>query len=116
MEAIQQATRTKSVFELERRMLRADETPGWALSRAAPLLDEKGELAEWLGTVANVTARTRYEERQRLLLNELNHRVKTPSPRSNPLPCRRSATRQPRQSGGMRSKRGFLRSLPHMMC
>jgi len=76
LHAIQQAIRTKSVFELEHRVLRPDGTVGWALSRASPLLDEKGEIVEWLGTAANVTARKLYDERQTLLLNELNHRVK----------------------------------------
>lgn len=76
METIQQAIRTKSVFELEHRVLLADGTLGWALSRAAPLLDENGEIVEWLGTAADVTARKRYDERQNLLVNELNHRVK----------------------------------------
>lgn len=76
LEAINHAILTKSVFELEHRVLRVDGRPGWTLSRAVPLLDDDGEIVEWIGTATDVTARKQQEERQHLLLNELNHRVK----------------------------------------
>ena len=60
-EAIQTAIRTKSVFELEHRVLQADGSLGWTLSRAVPLLDEGGEIREWFGAASDVTARKRAE-------------------------------------------------------
>jgi signal transduction histidine kinase/FixJ family two-component response regulator len=76
MGAIRHAITTKSLFELEHRVLRADGTYGWTSSRAVPLLDDHGEIVEWLGTAADITAQKQHDERQNLLLNELNHRVK----------------------------------------
>lgn len=76
MAAIQRAIRDKAMFELEHRVVRVDGSLGWTLSRAVPLLDDHGDILEWLGTAADVTARKQYDERQNLLLNELNHRVK----------------------------------------
>ncbi len=74
--AIRHAIDSKSVFELEHRVLREDGSVGWTWSRAVPLLDAEGAIIEWLGTAADVTERKQYDERQTLLLNELNHRVK----------------------------------------
>ena len=74
--AINKAISTKSIFELEHRVKRVDGTLGWTFSRAIPLLDAKGELVEWFGAASDVTLRKRHEQHQRMLLNELNHRVK----------------------------------------
>jgi two-component system, cell cycle sensor histidine kinase and response regulator CckA len=60
--AIQRAIANKSVFELEHRVRRIDGTVGWTLSRAIPVLDEKGEITEWFGAAADVTARKLAEE------------------------------------------------------
>jgi PAS domain S-box-containing protein len=75
-DAIQAAVRTKSVFQLEHRVRRADGTPGWTFSRAVPILDDTGEIIEWFGTATDVTERHRTEDHLRLVVNELNHRVK----------------------------------------
>ncbi len=56
------AIRTKSVFELEHRVVRADGTTGWTLSRAVPILDETGCVKEWIGSAKDVTVRRRIEE------------------------------------------------------
>ncbi|WP_298089232.1 CheR family methyltransferase [uncultured Sphingomonas sp.] len=53
--AIDDAIRTKTMFELEHRIRRADDTMGWAHSRAVPILDGAGEIAEWIGTASDVT-------------------------------------------------------------
>ncbi len=76
LKAIDQAIRTKGVFELEHRVLRADGSTGWTFSRAIPLLDSEGGVAEWLGAATDITLRKQHEEHQRLLIDELNHRVK----------------------------------------
>jgi signal transduction histidine kinase/DNA-binding response OmpR family regulator len=54
MDTIDRAIRTRSVFELEHRVIRADGTLGRVLSRAIPVLDEHGEIAEWIGTATDV--------------------------------------------------------------
>ena len=46
------------------------------LMRASPLLSESGEIVGAVCAAADVTERHRYEEHLKLLLNELNHRVK----------------------------------------
>jgi PAS domain S-box-containing protein len=73
---ISEAIRTKGVFQLEHRVRRADGTVGWTSSRAIPLLDADGEIAEWFGAASDITARRRAEQHLRLVVNELNHRVK----------------------------------------
>ena len=48
-EAIEKATKTKSLFELEHRVRLADGSIGWVLSRAVPLFGSDGEIIEWFG-------------------------------------------------------------------
>lgn len=60
--AINDAIRTKSIFELEHRVIRVDGTLGWTSSRAVPLLNQSGEITEWLGTARDITERKRTEE------------------------------------------------------
>ncbi|MBC9177396.1 PAS domain S-box protein [Pseudoroseomonas ludipueritiae] len=60
--AIQEAIRTRGVYELEHRTRREDGSWGWVQSRAVPLLDEAGELREWFGAASDVTARREAEE------------------------------------------------------
>ncbi len=59
---INEAIRSKSIFELEHRVRRADDTFGWALSRAIPLLNETGDIMEWFGAASDVTQRKEAEE------------------------------------------------------
>ncbi|MGH1574161.1 PAS domain-containing sensor histidine kinase [Methylobacterium sp. P31] len=54
---IQEAIRTRSVFELEHRVIRADGTLGWTLSRSVPVFDERGAIVEWFGAASDITAR-----------------------------------------------------------
>jgi PAS domain S-box-containing protein len=67
LSVINEAIRTKSVFELEHRVLRADGGLGWTFSRAIPLLDANGEILEWFGAASDVTERKRAEEAWRHL-------------------------------------------------
>src|ERR1700721_3587445 len=48
-QAIDRAIQTKSVFELEHRVIRTDGTLGWTHSRAVPLLDGEGKIVEGIG-------------------------------------------------------------------
>ncbi|MGS0753542.1 PAS domain-containing protein [Roseateles sp. GG27B] len=50
--AIDEAIRTKSMFELEHRVLRTDASIGWTFSHAVPLLDANGAITEWFGPPA----------------------------------------------------------------
>ncbi|WP_253200916.1 sensor histidine kinase [Sphingomonas quercus] len=60
--AIAEAIRSRGVFELEHRVRRVDGTLGWTLSRAVPILDDDGEVVEWLGAASDVTARREAQE------------------------------------------------------
>jgi two-component system CheB/CheR fusion protein len=55
--AIDEAIRGRRAFELEHRVMRADGTLGWALSRAVPLHNASGEIVEWFGTAHDITSR-----------------------------------------------------------
>lgn len=48
----------------------------WFLSRALPVQSDKGKVVRWFGTNTDITELRDAEERQKLLLDELNHRVK----------------------------------------
>jgi PAS domain S-box-containing protein len=52
---IQEAIRNKSVFALEHRVIRTDGTFGWTFSRAVPILNDAGEIIEWLGAASDIT-------------------------------------------------------------
>ena len=59
--AIQEAIRTKNAFRLEHRVIRVDGGLGWTLSRAIPLLDDKGEIREWIGAAIDITRQKQAE-------------------------------------------------------
>jgi PAS domain S-box-containing protein len=67
---IKKAIETKTIFELEHRVIRRDGSIGWTLSRAIPLLDDKDDITEWFGTAKDVTEQkefeTKMQEQQRL--------------------------------------------------
>ncbi len=73
---IQDAIRTKCVFELEHRVLRPDGTVGWTFSRMIPLLDAGGEIVEWFGAATDITRRRQAEEEIRRLNADLEQRVR----------------------------------------
>jgi len=72
-EAIREAVRTRSTFELEHRVIRADGTLGWTFTRAVPLLDADGEIVEWIGAASDVTAA--HETEARLRASEARYRT-----------------------------------------
>jgi PAS domain S-box-containing protein len=55
--AFEEAIRDKKIYQLEHRVLRVDGSPGWTLSRAVPILDDKGEIIEWFGVANDITER-----------------------------------------------------------
>ena len=62
MDAIQEAIRNNTTFELEQQVLRIDGTLGWTFSRAIPLFNSAGTVAEWLGSASDVTDRKQAQE------------------------------------------------------
>ncbi len=62
--------------EDEFRLRAADGEYRWFLVRVAPVRGPDGRVERWVGTCTDVDPRHRAEERQSLLVNELNHRVK----------------------------------------
>jgi two-component sensor histidine kinase len=74
--AAHEAIRDTRPFQLEHRVRRVDGSAGWTFSRAVPVLNETGEIIEWFGAASDVTARKEAEEHLKLIINELNHRVK----------------------------------------
>ncbi len=73
---VDEAVRKRGVFQMEHRVRRVDGSAGWTFSRAVPIFGESGEILEWFGAASDVTERHKAEERLRLVINELNHRVK----------------------------------------
>lgn len=59
---INEAIRTKSIFDLAHRVLRVDGALGWTHSRAIPLLDAQGEILEWVGAASDITERKQSDE------------------------------------------------------
>ena len=75
-DAIARARAAQDTLNVEHRVRRADGAWVWIASRAVPIRPIGGEVTEWFGAATDITARKQHEEHQRLLLNELNHRVK----------------------------------------
>ncbi|HEX8788297.1 MAG TPA: PAS domain-containing sensor histidine kinase, partial [Telluria sp.] len=83
--AIDQAIRTKAVFELEHRVLRADGTCGWTYSKAVPILEANGDIREWVGSASDITKRkiaeqelTEASRRKDEFLAMLAHELRNP--------------------------------------
>jgi two-component sensor histidine kinase len=71
-----EASDRRGTLVLEHRMRGGDGSEVWLASRAVPIMDEEGRIVEWFGCSTDVTARHRAEEHQRLLMQELEHRVR----------------------------------------
>ncbi|WP_425499299.1 ATP-binding protein [Natronosalvus caseinilyticus] len=66
--AINEAIRTKSAFELEHRVEQVDGSLGWTFSRAVPMLDDDGNIVEWIGMASDITEqKNRERELERAL-------------------------------------------------
>lgn len=55
--AISKAISAKAMFELEHRVIRADGSVGWTISRAVPILDKNGNILEWFGAASDISLR-----------------------------------------------------------
>ena len=74
--AFDEAMRTQSPFEVEARYHRADGAVRILKTSARPRHDPEGAFLGMIGVNTDVTEARRAELHQRLLVNELNHRVK----------------------------------------
>ncbi len=75
-EAWFRALRTHQL-QVECRVVRPDgERSRWFSLRAEPRVDAQGQVIEWLGTFTDVDDLHRLKDRQRVLLHELQHRVR----------------------------------------
>ncbi len=67
---------TGEPYDIEHRVKMLRGGYRWARSRAFPRRETTGAVCLWYGTTEDIHERKLAEERQRLLINELNHRVK----------------------------------------
>lgn len=63
--AIKKSVSNKSKLELELTVIMADGSIGWVETRAIPMLNENGEIDEWVGASTDITARKFAEEELR---------------------------------------------------
>ena len=63
-------------YGIEMRYRRRDGAYRWYVARAEPYRDANGSVTAWFGTSTDIHDRRVAEEHQKLLINELNHRVK----------------------------------------
>ncbi len=73
---LDQAIRAKAPVDLEHRWRKPDNTIAWIRMRAVPLYDPSGTIYEWFGASTDITESKRLAHSQRVLLSELDHRVK----------------------------------------
>jgi PAS domain S-box-containing protein len=62
MDSVNEAVKNRKIFQLEHRVLRADNTIGWTLSRAIPITNSEGNVVEWFGAASDVTQRKMIEQ------------------------------------------------------
>ena len=46
----------KSIFEMEHRIIKEDDSVRWVFSRVVPILDEKEKIVEWFGAASDITS------------------------------------------------------------
>jgi PAS domain S-box-containing protein len=74
--AWREAVAGKTTYNAEYRLQTADGGYRWTSARGVPLLNDAGEVIEWVGMNADVTERRRAEEHANLIMRELSHRTK----------------------------------------
>lgn len=79
-------------YEADYRLRSADGTYRWFQARATPIHSDDGSLVDWFGTSTDVDDIRRFQEHEKLLLAELQHRVR------NTLAVVRSIVRRSAQS------------------
>lgn len=72
VDAWEQAVRTHEVYEIGHRILQADGTFRWYLSRGVPATDAQGQVVKWYGTATDIQAQKQAEEEVTTILNSIN--------------------------------------------
>jgi len=72
----QQVASALGRYTLEKRFSRKDGSSGWVRVSSTAVLDEEGKFRYAVRVVEDITERKQADERQKLLIDELNHRVK----------------------------------------
>ena len=67
---------TLDFYSIEKRFIRRDGRVIWMSVRSSPVRDESGKLLYLVRVVQDITERKAAEQRAKLLIDELNHRVK----------------------------------------
>ena len=75
-EKIEGGVARQEPYDFECRIRRPDGEVRWIEAHGRPVFDDKGELTKYMGTLQDITARKEAQEQQKLLLDELQHRVK----------------------------------------
>jgi PAS domain S-box-containing protein len=76
LDAWSRSVSTGEPYDIEHRVKMRDGSWRWARSRAFPRRHDDGDICLWYGSTEDIHERKVAEEHQRLLINELNHRVK----------------------------------------
>jgi PAS domain S-box-containing protein len=76
IQAVQDAIKHNRDYALEYRVNRADGLQAWVSARGRPMYNDDGSPSGMVGVVQDISERKRHEQHLRLLINELNHRVK----------------------------------------
>ncbi|MBO9557805.1 MAG: PAS domain S-box protein [Caulobacter sp.] len=74
--AARQAPEGPQAYGFEARFLCGDGVYRWMVANARPQVDARGQFQGYIGMAMDMTETKTAEARQRLLINELNHRVK----------------------------------------
>lgn len=79
IDAINDAIAEKKMFEIEYSIIKSDGTTRWFFSRAIPIINEDGEILEWIGTASDITPRKIAEQQlytfNRVLERKVNERT-----------------------------------------
>ena len=73
---IERARGAISPYQSQHRVELRAGTWTWIESRAVPVQDSEGNVSEWFGAASDVSQRVLHETHLRLMVDELNHRVK----------------------------------------
>jgi len=77
-ETFTEAMQSRSVYELEHRIVRPDGSLRWVYDRAHPYFDEQGELVRYVGATLDVTERHEADEQRSRFLALLGHELRNP--------------------------------------
>ncbi len=72
----QAACEDRSPYDLEYRIRRHDGQYRWFKTRGVPLRDESGKIVYWFGTCTDIEDIRSAEQREQVLMREVNHRAK----------------------------------------